>query len=616
MNAFPLNGSTQSSSSTPGQPTSAPKKGRTRQSGTAWTRSGCITCKKRRKACDKAKPSCNNCSKQGRTCEGYGSIWAEPLGPSAQVFSQTETSKHRRLSASSSSQLPSPAPSPSSDAWLETNLSPGSGTFQSWSVPPSPRGYVSFDAATSPAQDVEEHSSGLDIDLHSSVAMIPQPQGFITHLSTHETHYLQYHMEQGSRLLANLESDDNPLRSMLIPRAMSSPLLMKAVCAVSALHLANRSHGFGAHTAAVKYYSGTLSGLRTALNKCSTEVFPDDAMLAVGLLCKYEVVRGSVTQWVVHLNALQRLIVSRGGFASMDRDAAEFLRGLFVYAYNMARISNRKCITSTDFFVDSDIGIPKLDIYIGYTEEILKLCARIAELHSLQADTLALRLSVASMFVSPCCYKKQSSLTSALTPHFRNESLLAWSHTSTPYIIPQGASPATLTRLRLVAECFRDAGFVYLHSIMERISRTYPNSSSTTNTRTSINAQLEENPWISTQDWAPLISMPKSLAVYRCLSRIETFPLGDHCEYSALTFPLFISGCESENVADREIVLHSLSKLQDNFGIGNVRRAKELLGILWGRQDANLDAPFIGMGQKNVHWLDIVEELGWELILA
>lgn len=71
----------------------------------------------------------------------------------------------------------------------------------------------------------------------------------------------------------------------------------------------------------------------------------------------------------------------------------------FVYAYNMARITNHKRITATDIAVDSDIAIPKLDIYIGYTEELLKLCARIAELPSLQADTLGLRLSVASMFV-------------------------------------------------------------------------------------------------------------------------------------------------------------------------------------------------------------------------
>ncbi|QQK40367.1 Fungal transcriptional regulatory protein, N-terminal [Penicillium digitatum] len=595
MNGLLLNGSTQSSSFTPRQPTSDPKKGRTRQSGTAWTRSGCVTCKKRRKACDKTKPSCNNCLKQGRTCEGYGSIWVEPLSPSAQVFSQTETSKRRRLSASSPSQFSSPAPSPSSGAWVKTRSSPAPGTSLGWSVPSSPWEYVPFEAAVIPFQDVEEYSPGPDIDLQSSVAMIPQHLGYTSHLSTHETHYLQYHMEQGSRLLANLESHDNPLRSTLIPRAMSSPLLMKAVCAISALHLANRSQGFGAHTAAVKYYSGTLNGLRTALDRFSAELFPDDAMLAVGLLCKYEIVRGSVKQWVVHLNALQRLIVSRGGFASMDRDAAEFLRGLFVYAHYMARICNHNCITCMDFSVDSDIGIPKLDIYIGYTEEILKLCARIAKLPSLQVDTLALRLSVASI----------------------NESLLTWSHTSIPYIIPQGTSPATITRLQLVAECFRDAGFVYLHSIMERISRVYPDTSPTVGPGTTVNTQLEEIPSLSALDWVPLISTPKSVAVYRCLGRIETFPLGDHCEYSALTFPLFISGCESDNVLDREIVLRSLGKLQDNFGIGNVRRAKELLGFLWARQDANFDAQCVGMGeQKNVHWLDIVEELGWELILA
>lgn len=66
----------------------------------------------------------------------------------------------------------------------------------------------------------------------------------------------------------------------------------------------------------------------------------------------------------------------------------------------MARISNHNRITSADISLDSDIGIPKLDIYIGYTEELLELCARIAELPSLKNDTLALHLSVASMCVS------------------------------------------------------------------------------------------------------------------------------------------------------------------------------------------------------------------------
>jgi hypothetical protein len=105
---------------------------------------------------------------------------------------------------------------------------------------------------------------------------------------------------------------------------------MKAVCAVSALHLANRSQELSAQNAAATFYGRTLSGLRTVLAGCSTDIFPDDAMLAVGLMCKYEVVRGSVKQWVVHLSAMQRLIASRGGLSSMDPDAAQFLRGLYV----------------------------------------------------------------------------------------------------------------------------------------------------------------------------------------------------------------------------------------------------------------------------------------------
>jgi hypothetical protein len=139
---------------------------------------------------------------------------------------------------------------------------------------------------------------------------------------------------------------------------------------------------------------------------------------------------------------------------------------------------------------------------------------------------------------------------------------------------------------------------------MERISR----DAETTQT-----ASVESVP---ESDWVSLISTPKQVAVQRCLARVENFPLDNHCEYSALTFPLFISGCESDDIADRIAVLRYLGKLQDNFGIGNVRRAKELLGILWARRDADAGPFGLAVGHKQVHWLDIVDELGWELILA
>lgn len=248
-----------------------------------------------------------------------------PLGPSAPVFKSAKGPKRRRLNFSSPSQPLSPSPSPSSsdswqDVWQNPERSPQPIT-PGWSVPLSPQDRV-IDL------DVGEASQEQKWNEQDRLAVISRPQGFLSHLTGHEAHYLQYHEAMASQRLANLESEHNPLRSFLIPRAMSSPLLMKAVCAISAMHLSNRTDNFDAKTAAIDFYGRTLSGLRAVM--AQSVIVPDDAMLAVGMMCKYEVVRGSVKQWVVHLTALHRLIASRGGLSSMDSEAAHFLRGLYV----------------------------------------------------------------------------------------------------------------------------------------------------------------------------------------------------------------------------------------------------------------------------------------------
>lgn len=140
----------------------------------------------------------------------------------------------------------------------------------------------------------------------------------------------------------------------------------------------------------------------------------------------------------------------------------------------------------------------------------------------------------------------------------------------------------------MVADCFHDAAYIYLHSTLERM----------------VHAQQPPPPPQAAAAWASLTSVTKPDALRRCLSRIRAFfPLGSHCEYSALTFPLFIAGCAAVERGEREIVVSALGALERNFGIGNVQRVRELLGVLW-------EGP--GMG----HWLDVLEELQWDLILA
>ncbi|KAI4863924.1 hypothetical protein F4820DRAFT_356464 [Hypoxylon rubiginosum] len=57
---------------------SAPKKAVARKR----TKTGCLTCRKRRIKCDEGRPTCNNCLKSKRQCEGYNQrvIFKDPLG--------------------------------------------------------------------------------------------------------------------------------------------------------------------------------------------------------------------------------------------------------------------------------------------------------------------------------------------------------------------------------------------------------------------------------------------------------------------------------------------------------------------------------------------------------
>ncbi|GIK04193.1 hypothetical protein Aspvir_008271 [Aspergillus viridinutans] len=373
---------------------------RCRREGGKWTRSGCLTCKRRRKRCDEAKPGCQNCARLGLSCEGYGSIWAKPLDPGAQVFRQVEPPKRRKISRSESASV-------CSDGSSQGVPSPDLTSFTSISLNTSCSSMSKYNADETCWLEFGRRIADNESDTEKSVStahndksgVIIEPFGYISHLTALETLYLQYYVEKGSKLLANLENEENPLRSLLVPRAHSSPVLMNALCALSAIHLANRtSDSVYAQTAAADYYIQTMRGIRTALTERPADKFPEDALLSVALLCKFEIVRGSVRQWTVHLNALGKLLLSRGGFDSLSQDTADFLRGLFVYGQNLAKLTNPRLNTAAL----SDLNhaeITRLDIYVGYTEGIIKQCARIADLPLLCADAVALGLEIHAMSV-------------------------------------------------------------------------------------------------------------------------------------------------------------------------------------------------------------------------
>ncbi|KAI1744150.1 hypothetical protein F4680DRAFT_283401 [Xylaria scruposa] len=90
------------------------------------TKTGCLTCRKRRIKCDEGKPTCNNCLKSKRQCEGYNQrvIFKDPLGaftgapygplqypgPSPQVLLREQQFAAQQRSTSQSLQIIAPKP--------------------------------------------------------------------------------------------------------------------------------------------------------------------------------------------------------------------------------------------------------------------------------------------------------------------------------------------------------------------------------------------------------------------------------------------------------------------------------------------------------------------------
>lgn len=178
----------------------------------------------------------------------------------------------------------------------------------------------------------------------SSPDSLPAQVNNIPALSQQDWQYFQYYVERLSDLLLNGHAPYNPLRSLIVPRMTSSPLLLQAVCSISAQHRAN---GAGIEkpqfqTAATAYYLRALSNLKqwipyiswlqdTAQYGGDTESL-ETAVLVSIFLCKHEIIKAGVSNWRSHLVAIEsfcRLLASdeRAGMS----EVVMYARSLYVF---------------------------------------------------------------------------------------------------------------------------------------------------------------------------------------------------------------------------------------------------------------------------------------------
>lgn len=385
-----------------------------------WSRTGCVTCKRRRKKCDQTRPTCSNCVNRGIPCGGYQEPFVSQIiqGHKRKVRSSAGPRNrtppicpavNTRITHSalwSPSQNPGyylhiPPPSavasnlprrqrmPTAlsldDLGLAPPLHPGDpfNTFidgdsisvatatphtpcsNSSSSPEmvsggllaSPVGYVndSTTAADHNAcrldnqlytdDDSESNGNSLDLGLgflhaaplsHNNSLGFPQAMRTFPQLTDQDMYYIQYLHEQGARQLLNMDAGPyNPLRRLLLPRALNSSGMLNAMCAVDACHQAQRAdpdRRRGLSVTATGFYVKAANWLWRSFDPSRERPdlgrLGDASLLTALLLCKYEIIQGSVSSWRRHLTGLENLLELRGGVNVLEVDCGQYIASL------------------------------------------------------------------------------------------------------------------------------------------------------------------------------------------------------------------------------------------------------------------------------------------------
>ncbi|ESZ98284.1 hypothetical protein SBOR_1277 [Sclerotinia borealis F-4128] len=286
---------------------------------------GCWTCKSRKIGCDKGIPYCNNCTRTGRVCEGYGIKlhWPES-GDGRRPVHSWENESHRPAQIS-------PAP-PTREKYQFLNST-----------------YIDLKVASEFKQKC-----------YSTYRYMSSPQrslkfGYETTLESRDATLLSYYTDVLSRMITTIDDSLNGFRNYLLPNALADRYLSclslrYAILAVSAYHLWGTEAAVQYKISAIQLLSQSIQtgggGLRGQFATCM-------------MLCVGDVFDGADGSWPTHLKAAREIGLT------MTKD--HFLNTWLLYHDVLADFSHgrrqRQSLSST--FLGAPSANPENKIIIG-----------------------------------------------------------------------------------------------------------------------------------------------------------------------------------------------------------------------------------------------------------
>lgn len=189
----------------------------------------------------------------------------------------------------------------------------------------------SFGEAIFPGFAVE-HTSSPDLVIRSPTNSFPIST-INSPVSVTERFLLYHYTHKVSAVLVNVDGPSNPLRKVLLPRAVSSAVLMDALCATSAMHAFMSNHKAQFRSLSLGFYNRAVNAVRLAVETLDDEqntASMENLLLTSIYLCKWEIISGG-PHWRAHFQGIKQLWESdkvRQSIVKMDAEVVEFVRSL------------------------------------------------------------------------------------------------------------------------------------------------------------------------------------------------------------------------------------------------------------------------------------------------
>ncbi|KAI1338672.1 fungal-specific transcription factor domain-containing protein [Xylariaceae sp. FL0016] len=558
-------------------------------------RTGCLTCKKRKKKCDGLRPKCADCRRLNLNC-----VYQGDLSPGSSVSSSS--SQHTNAIIPSS-----PRPQHGDfviEDTIDANQQNETGPYEwlnSASVPTAEDHWYEADLVTPTASPSHDKIEAVSIHGLGSIAPSrPEFSGYSSYtktppgllglhiptmlpLSAREDRYLYHHYVTivARSLCVSSRQEDNPYLRLLLPLASASSAVMGAVLALSACHLQHNG-GYSEYVrTGLGHQTRAIAALNKLIDEGSTPNSPSDpfdtcllALAAVLLFCIIDIRQSDSTNWFWHITAAKNLIASRRTSATGIGAASDpwpFLLDLSEYVDSIISLS--KCQPPLIDHLEQASGskddsrADPLNPIFGLAKPLLRFIGQISALSNRRKYRVNAR------------FEEKFRLSAATI----GQNLRAWEpeHRVAPSI--QSVQDVDLAAAIHCAYAIKFASILRLHQVVEGYK--IPNDTSTECLRT-------------------------------ILSHVQQIPIGSPAENS-LVFPLFMAGAVSIEPEDRMTVSYRWAVIGRMIGFGNVAKGKIVLDMVWKTMDEELQRARESGGEETTeaNWASIRWHNVSELVL-